>query len=295
LRVKEWIIELLEAALNIWSEKIAEIFELLTTSPEVFMPAESGTGFGGFGGGEGTIWTVIKSIHEAMQGIGFALLVLFFMVGAMKTLGSFAELKRPEVAVKLFLRFIIAKTAVTHGLELLMKLMNIAQGVVSTIFDASELGESGAFSGTALPDAIRDAVNATGFLNQMGLLAVTLILCLVVWVLSFVVILTVYGRFFKIYMYVAVAPIPLAAFAGESTQSIGVAYMKSFAGVLLEGAIILLACVIYSYFAGAPAFDETKGAATMVWSYLGKLVFGMLVLVGTVKTANTVVREMMGL
>ena len=36
-------------------------------------------------------------------------------------------------------------------------------------------------------------------------------------------------------------------------------------------------------------------AATMVWSYIGELIFNMLILVGSVKMADRVVREMMGL
>ena len=36
-------------------------------------------------------------------------------------------------------------------------------------------------------------------------------------------------------------------------------------------------------------------ASEMVWSYIGELIFNMLVLVGAVKMSDRVVREMMGL
>ena len=109
-------------------------------------------------------------------------------------------------------------------------------------------------------------------------------------------IMTVYGRFFRLYMYTAIAPLPLAAFAGEPTQSVGVSFLKSYAAVCLEGAIIVLACIIFSIFASAPpTVDPSAAAATMVWDYIGQLLFNMLVLVGTVKMADRVVREMMGL
>ena len=39
----------------------------------------------------------------------------------------------------------------------------------------------------------------------------------------------------------------------------------------------------------------TAFAASMVWSYIGELIFNMLILVGSVKMADRVVREMMGL
>lgn len=53
-------------------------------------------------------------------------------------------------------------------------------------------------------------------------------------------ILSVYGRFFRSYLYTAIAPVPLAAFAGELSQSVGISFMKSYAAVCLEGAIIVL-------------------------------------------------------
>ena len=109
-------------------------------------------------------------------------------------------------------------------------------------------------------------------------------------------ILSVYGRFFKMFMYTAIAPIPLSTFAGEPTQSIGKSFLKSYSSVCLEGAVIVLACVIFSAFASSPPVVDTgAAAATMVWSYVGELIFNMLILVGSVKMADRVVREMMGL
>ena len=109
-------------------------------------------------------------------------------------------------------------------------------------------------------------------------------------------IMTVYGRFFRLYLYTAIAPIPLSSFAGEPTQSIGVSFMKSYAAVCLEGAVIVLSCIIFSVFATTPpVVDPDAAVVTMVWSYVGELIFNMLVLVGSVKMSDRVVREMMGL
>ena len=177
-----WVVQNLQNALDTWNSKLAEIWQILTQSPETFK-----------GGG---IWQVIVQIHGALQAIGYALLVLFFVVGVVKTCGSFTEVKRPEHALKIFIRFAIAKGVVTYGLELMMALFNIIQG----------------------------------------------------------------------------------------------------AAVCLEGAIVVLACVIFSLFASSPpVVDPDAAAVTMVWSYIGELIFNMLVLVGAVKMSDRVVREMMGL
>ncbi len=274
-----WVVQNLNNALNTWNEKLAEVWVLITQSPEEFK--------------DGTIWDVMVIIHGAMQAIGLALLVLFFVVGVMRTCGSLTETKRPEVAVKLFLRFALAKGAVTYGLELMMALFRIVQGVIASIMNA---GGIGTVQQTVLPPEIITAVESCGFFESIPLWAVTLIGGLLVTVLSFVMIMTVYGRFFKLYLYTAIAPIPLSSFAGQPSQSVGISFIKSYSAVCLEGAVIVLGCIIFSLFAAsAPTVDPDAAAVSMVWSYIGELVFNMLVLVGSVKMADRVVREMMGL
>ena len=110
-------------------------------------------------------------------------------------------------------------------------------------------------------------------------------------------ILTVYSRFFKLYMATAIAPIPMASFAGQPSSSIGIAFIKSYAAICLEGCVIVLACVIFSAFASTPPAlgDDTMAAATIVWNYVGELVFNMLVLVGAIKMSDRLIRELMGL
>lgn len=71
---------------------------------------------------------------------------------------------------------------------------------------------------------------------------------------------------------------------------------KSHCAVLLEGAVIVLACIIFSLFASTPPVVNPDAAAvTQVWAYIGELVFNMLVLVGAVKMSDRIIREMMGL
>ena len=140
-----WIIDNLNAALNTWNGKLAEIWQLLTQSPEDFK-----------GGG---VWTVMLNVHSAMTAIGLGLLVLFFAVGVVKTCGSFAEARRPEQALKLFLRFVLAKAAVQYGLELMLAVFDIVQGIVSRAMGAAG---TGGLAPTTLPQEIVDKINAVG-------------------------------------------------------------------------------------------------------------------------------------
>ena len=62
-----WVIRNLENAIGTWNEKLAELWQLLTQTPESFKG--------------GQIWGVIVNIHSALVGVGYGLLVLFFAMG----------------------------------------------------------------------------------------------------------------------------------------------------------------------------------------------------------------------
>ena len=274
-----WVVQNFENALETWNSKLSEIWQLLTTSPQQFKG--------------GSIWSVMVNINGAVQAIGLALLVLFFVVGVVRTCGSFTDVKKPEHALKLFIRFAIAKGVITYGLELMLALFDIVQGTISTIMTSAGFGTP---NQTTLPAEMVTTIESCGFFESIPLWAVTLIGGLFITVLSFIMIMTVYGRFFKLYMYTALAPIPLSTFAGEPSQNVGKSFIKSYCAVLLEGAVIVLACIIFSLFASTPPVVNPDAAAvTQVWAYIGELVFNMLVLVGAVKMSDRIIREMMGL
>ena len=274
-----WVVQNLENALETWNSKLSEIWQLLTTSPQQFKG--------------GSIWSVMVNINGAVQAIGLALLVLFFVVGVVRTCGSFTDVKKPEHALNLFIRFAIAKGVITYGLELMLALFDIVQGTISTIMTSAGFGTP---NQTTLPAEMVTTIESCGFFESIPLWAVTLIGGLFITVLSFIMIMTVYGRFFKLYMYTALAPIPLSTFAGEPSQNVGKSFIKSYCAVLLEGAVIVLACIIFSLFASTPPVVNPDAAAvTQVWAYIGELVFNMLVLVGAVKMSDRIIREMMGL
>ena len=175
-----WVVQNLENALEVWNGKLSEIWQLITQSPQDFKG--------------GAIWSVVVNIHGGLQAIGYALLVLFFVVGVVKTCSRYAEMKRPEVAVKMFVRFALAKGLITDGMELMLALLNIIQGIVSSIMNAAGFG---APNSTVLPTEIVTAIEDCGFFESIPLWAVTLIGGLLIWVLSFVMILSVYGRFLR--------------------------------------------------------------------------------------------------
>ena len=275
-----WIVGNLENAFATWNDKLAEMWSLLTESPQAFKG--------------GTIWNTIVSINGGLQAVGYGLLVLFFAISLFRSAASFRDFQRPEYAVKHLIFFVAAKVAITYGMDLMTSIFEICAGIIATA-----AGSVGGLAGASvtLPTEIAEAVADVGFWASIPLWLVTLLGSLFITVLAFIMILTVYGRFFKIYMYAALSPVALASFAGDSTSSFGKAFLKSYIAVCMEGAVIVLACIIFSAFAssGTPVVDPDASVVTQVWSYVGEVIFNMLVLVGLVKAADRIAKEMFGL
>lgn len=276
-----WIVANLENAFATWNDKLTEIWTLVTTTPQNFKG--------------GSIWGIITNINGSLQAIGYGLLVLFFAMSIFKSTASFRDFQRPEYALKHFVRFVAAKVAVTYAMDLMVKLYEICGGVVQQITSGM-----GGIAGAAvtLPSAVETAIEDVGFWASIPLWLVTILGSLFITVLAFIMIMTVYGRFFKLYMYTALAPVPISSFAGEGTSQMGKAFIKSYVGVCLEGAVIVLACVIFSAFVSSgstPTLDTSITTVTMVWKYIGEVIFNMLVLVGLIKGSDQIIKTMLGI
>ncbi len=275
-----WIVGNLQSSMNTWNDKMTEIWSLITTTPQSFRG--------------GAIWTTIVTINDAMKAIGYGLLVLFFAMSIFQSAASFRDFQRPEFALRHFIRFVLAKVAVGSAMEIMTAIFSVCGGIVQTV-----MGSVGsmASASVSVPQELVDAIEDVGFLASIPLWLVSLLGSLFITVMSFILILTVYGRFFRLYFYTALAPLPLSSFAGEGTSFAGKAFLKSYIGVCLEGAIIVLACLIFTAFmsSSSPVVDTSLSAVTMSWQYIGETIFNMLVLVGLVKGAERIVKEMFGL
>lgn len=275
-----WIVGNLQSAFATWNDKLTEIWSLVTTTPETFRG--------------GTVWSTIVNINEGLKAVGYGLLVLFFAMSIFQSAASFRDLQRPEFALKHFIRFLAAKVAVGSAMEVMTTVFAICGGVVQSV-----MTHVGGLAGASvnMPQEIVEAIEGVGFLQSIPLWLVSVLGSLFITVMSFILIMSVYGRFFKLYMYTALAPLPLASFAGEGTSFAGKAFIKSYTGVCMEGAVIVLACLIYSAFmsGSTPVADTSLSAVTMSWQYIGETIFNMLVLVGLVKGAERIVKEMLGL
>lgn len=179
---QNWIVENLNNAFSTWNDKLSELWSLVTTSPATFKG--------------GAVWGVMQTIHGTMLAIGYALVILFFAMSLCKNTANFHELKRPEAALHYLIRFVAAKAAVGYGMDIMLKVFEVCNGIVSEM--ASSMGGISQAM-VSLPGEVQTAIENVGFLASIPLWLVTILGSLFITVLSFIMILTVYGRFFRLY------------------------------------------------------------------------------------------------
>lgn len=284
----EQAINQLESGLSSWETKMNEVVTLLTTDPTLFRG--------------GTIWSYVEVMYNAVLGFGISLLVISFFWGLLESAGTLVEMKRPENVFRTFVRVAVVEYFVVNGKDFLLKLMSVGQDIISDIWTSRVLDSSNPDSGRILyrysvPDEIVSAASTLNFSEKLTFWLVCSLAALAMTVVSIIVILQVYGRFFKIYIYMVLAPVPLSLLAGNTKlQHVGISFIKGYVGVCLEGAVVAISVIIYDAFAAtAPALDTSQSCLTMVWNYSTDIIFNMLILVTVIRTSSTLIREMLGL
>ena len=228
-----WPIHLINSALSLWGDVEYSIFQLLQKNPAEF--SESG-------------WRAVVSICDALRYIGTALLVLFFGINVLRNVTNTHELRRPETVFRLIFKFIIAKTLVLRAPELLMAFAKIGVGIVKAITSQYNMIKHHYTMESFINDynIVETNVMAAKWYEDVPIGIIAVIGFVIIVVLSITTIITVYGKFFKMYVWAALAPIPLSSLAGDGTASVGWQFIKGFIGILLESAVIALAIVFFS-------------------------------------------------
>lgn len=266
--------ELIEWSLSFWAEQMREVQNVITQDPGSFM-----------GGGP---WGVITGIHTVIVGVGLAMVVVFFLAGFFEEAIDFRNFQRPEYIVKHLIKLVFAKGLVQHSLAIMLWIFNLIKGVITGI---------GTLTVTTpiAPSGVQAALDDLGFFKSIPAWLIVLLGTLLIVALSFIVVLQVYGRFFKVYMYAAVSPMFLSTYAWEGMNT-SKAFLKSFFGVCVEGLLIIVACLIYQSLTlnAAGTYTPGDGAVLYLTKYMAQTIFGMFVLIGAVKLTGSIVKEMIG-
>ena len=295
--------DMIQGALDLWMWIIDKVYYLLVLDLEGFSP---------------TVYGVMRNINGALQAFGYAFLIIFTMLEIVRTSSNFQEAKRPEYVLKVFVRMILTKYVIGYGFQLVNDLFSLIRGMISTIFTASGLMDSsGIWTELTVPTELTDGLGNfltdtlnTLTMNLFNLLPSLLMILayIIMIVLAVMLILTVFGRFFKLYMFLAISPIPLSTFGSRETAGMGKNYLKSFVSACLDGAVIALALVVFSAYTQSPwlAFDwqDTTSGMGLFFAWAGSqaarlaycfsLIFNMLVLMGTIKASDRLVHKLVG-
>lgn len=253
--------------------------------------------------------TIMEQISGSLQAIGYAMLIILTLWNIVKTTTSFVELKRPEVFGKVFIRFILTKYVIGYGWTLVNQLFGLFASITESIFNSSGIAINGAWSisypnvdtswFSQILDTVSRIINPLGSIPGMILSVLAFIVALVVVV---TVLLTVMGRFFKIYLFAALAPLPMACFGSESTNDIGRSYIRGFLSVCAEGLIIGLAMIVFAAYLSMPISHMFESEEIFQWlpsgvedmMYCFSTIFNMLLFLGIVKSSDSVVQRIFG-
>lgn len=283
--------DFIQSILDMFNHAMQLSYDFLTKDLDTFAPG---------------VASVMKNINDGFVAFASALLIILTLWNIVKSATSITELKRPEVILKVFIRFALTYFAILHTWDILEGIVTISGGLITRAFTASGSIVDGSWQEITAPtfgNPIMDIISSVGTIFTGGLakipeLLLGLIGFIVALVLSVTLILTVFGRFFKIYLFTALAPVPLAAFGAEDTHPIARNFIHSFIGVCLEGAVIALAMIVFSAYASTSLFDFSSwgifdwlGTAAEEICYMFEQIFNMLLLLGIIKGADQVVRQ----
>ena len=139
---------------------------------------------------------------------------------------------------KIALVFIVVQNAVL--------LLDAFANVATTIADSA----NNIIVGTGTPraplgDALRADIMKQGMTEKVTLVVLLLLPWLVSVIANVLAIVLVFIRFLQMYLLISFASLPVAFFGHEDTKSIGIGYLKGFAGVALTGTVIVISVKLY--------------------------------------------------
>lgn len=268
--------EHLKSALEFWVSKYNEIFTILTTSPEEFQG--------------GAIWEIVGNIPTILQGIGVSLVIIFFFYGLFMAGIDYRDIFRnPKTIALSFVRPFLASFFVVNAMNILLYILQLIQGIMMKIQTTTTA------INFEIPAEIKTALEEADWWASIGAWASALMGQFLIGALSLIIIVLVYGRFFKIFLLAAISPIPLAGLASEKTEYIGNNFMKSYIGECLRGVLIVISCLIFSAFATSPPASSATTAGAMVFNYVLEVSMQMLILVIMIKGSDRLVKEFFSL
>lgn len=222
------VIDVLEAALFFFGEKMKGLYDLLMIDPEVYQ------------GGE--VWKQTMTIFNSILGIGFTIIMVSGYLGIIGSLENIYMAKKPEILLSIFGMVTIAGGILSITPKLLLLIVHICQKVLKMI--GGPTLENASF--LKVPGYVVNATKGLDTLQTVLAFVIVFALFAVIGVSCIGILIMAYGRMLKLYMYIAISPLTIPWMASRTTQSVALNYIKTFIVTAAEGIVIVLAVIVFS-------------------------------------------------
>ena len=267
-----YLMSVLQTMFDCVNDQVGTIASDVGTTPSAFNP---------------TIFGMVRNISETVimpiAGIILTFVACYELIQLIISYNNLANFETWFIFKWVFKTF-IAVEIITHTFDFTMAVFDVAQHIIlnaggvivsSTAVDASALA------------AMQSTIEAMDIWSIFALFFQVSIIMIVTQILSKLIFVIIYVRMIEIYMYVSLAPIPLATFANKEQSSVCINYGKSLFALGLQGFLIMICVGIYAALIQSLAFSSD-----IVGSLWGVVGYTILLAFSLFKT-NTVAKAIL--
>lgn len=195
---------------------------------------------------------VMSIMNNAVMPVAYVLLGLLFMLElyniTIRTEGMHSS--GFEIPFKTMFKVAICKIFVDSTSLIMKAIFAISTDIIQNI--GNVFGGNNATLAANM-DVMEQSIKNMGFASQL-LLSVQVTLIWLIFKFSVLVItVIIIGRMVEIYVYLAIAPLPLATIPNPDINSVAKNFLKSFAAVSVQGVLIFIVLALYGTLIGGVA------------------------------------------
>lgn len=226
---------------------------------------------------DGTVtqmWKMVNDVQVIVRPICYTIISIFFLIEFLK-MSMRIDMLKWEFLFKILSKFVIAKACIDFGPQLMVAIYSTAAEWITTFgtsaYDPSFL--------EAVAKGISQAIDGLGFWATIGFAITSIVPALVILACSFIVKVIAYGRLIEIYILMAMMPVPFAfLLESEGNGNITKKYILNFAGVCLQGFLIVISCSLFQYIMKGEIKNLTNGTSDAL-DLLFTMLLGSVVMV----------------
>lgn len=237
--------------------------------------------------------TTMNAVAIAIRALAMVVLTIFVLIelgNIRKQIENEGGGMTGEIYTSLILKYIFAFILVQFSSELIDGILWLFTKIIELIYAHVTVG----YKLAALPKA----THHMNFLEKGVYLMMTTLSQIISWFAAWVGQILVFMRSVQMYIYKALAPIMVVFFMNDEMRSTTIGYLKQFAGIALQGALILLILAIFPVFIKTDLlFDLNSSGLSGFFQDLGAVIAVVgkdLILIFLLFGSQNLAKRMMG-